>query len=275
MESLTPGSISSRDGGGTESPSRRSSPRQYLQDSDSCPSISPSPDPDSIQKTFDFSNVDTINMSEFPDLSAALQTEREFIDFMFSLPQIQKEAIEKGHGRNVDKSGTDNSEEENSQKRNPQNLKAIPIPKVEKKGPIKCSTASPRGGLEHLDNLCKMMDQLTDLREQNSKLQRRVQYLEDLKTIQDLHRELQGPIVSKPLSLRLTPLSLSDSEIRLDELTDVPISGATSEDSLIAPPLVARINKQHQKGKYRINKEFLFLFTEKIAIFVYRLESIT
>ncbi|CAL1296833.1 unnamed protein product [Larinioides sclopetarius] len=45
-------------------------------------------------------------------------------------------------------------------------------------------------GLDHLDNLCKLMEQLSELRDTNSKLQKRVQYLEDLKTLHDMHKEI-------------------------------------------------------------------------------------
>lgn len=45
-------------------------------------------------------------------------------------------------------------------------------------------------GLDHLDNLCKLMEQLGELRDANSRLQKRVQYLEDMKTLQEMHEEL-------------------------------------------------------------------------------------
>jgi len=45
-------------------------------------------------------------------------------------------------------------------------------------------------GFDHLDNLCKLMEQLGDLKEQNNKLQRRVQYLEDLRALQEMHKQL-------------------------------------------------------------------------------------
>jgi hypothetical protein len=41
-------------------------------------------------------------------------------------------------------------------------------------------------GLNHLDNLCRLMEQLSDLKDQNVVLQRRVQYLEDIKLIPPL-----------------------------------------------------------------------------------------
>lgn len=40
-------------------------------------------------------------------------------------------------------------------------------------------------GLEHLNNLCKLMEQFCELKEANSFLQRKVQYLEDMRSIHD------------------------------------------------------------------------------------------
>ena len=45
-------------------------------------------------------------------------------------------------------------------------------------------------GLDHLDHLCRLMEQLGELRDANSRLQKRVQYLEDMKTLQEMHQEL-------------------------------------------------------------------------------------
>ncbi|XP_059472303.1 uncharacterized protein LOC132194809 isoform X3 [Neocloeon triangulifer] len=50
--------------------------------------------------------------------------------------------------------------------------------------------APSKVGFDHLDNLCKLMEQLGDLKEQNNKLQRRVQYLEDLRALQEMHKQL-------------------------------------------------------------------------------------
>lgn len=54
----------------------------------------------------------------------------------------------------------------------------------------KGTRTKPKVGLDHLDNLCKLMEQLGDLKEQNHKLQRRVQYLEDMKDLHDMHKLL-------------------------------------------------------------------------------------
>ena len=46
-------------------------------------------------------------------------------------------------------------------------------------------------GFDQLDNLCKLMQQLGELRDHNGRLQKRVQYLEDMKTLQEMHHDLQ------------------------------------------------------------------------------------
>ncbi|EFX80681.1 hypothetical protein DAPPUDRAFT_318379 [Daphnia pulex] len=51
-------------------------------------------------------------------------------------------------------------------------------------------TTDTPAGLDHLDNLCKLMEQLGELRDANSRLQKRVHYLEDMKTLQEMHQEL-------------------------------------------------------------------------------------
>lgn len=72
-------------------------------------------------------------------------------------------------------------------------------------------------GLEHLDNLCRMMEQLGELREQNSRLQRRVHYLEELQTLQEMHRHLQETLQARRSGLALGPIHLSDSDLHLEE----------------------------------------------------------
>lgn len=60
--------------------------------------------------------------------------------------------------------------------------------------PSEPSDSQPKVGLDHLDNLCKLMEQLGELREQNCKLHKRVQYLEDLRALQDMHRQLKARV---------------------------------------------------------------------------------
>ncbi|XP_064457832.1 uncharacterized protein LOC135368467 isoform X2 [Ornithodoros turicata] len=85
-----------------------------------------------------------------------LQCERDFFDFVMTLPSEPKPT-------------------KPSPTRVRRESKTKPKPKV---------------GLDHLDNLCKLMEQLGDLKEQNSKLHRRVQYLEDVKNLHEMHKDI-------------------------------------------------------------------------------------
>lgn len=50
---------------------------------------------------------------------------------------------------------------------------------------------TPRPGLDHLGNLIKLVEQLKDLKEKNSKLQERTQYLKDLKKLHERKKRLK------------------------------------------------------------------------------------
>lgn len=106
-------------------------------------------------------------------ISDALQQEDEFLEYLMSLPAASSGAKEKQH----------KSQQKNVQ---PHLVRSI----SSYSGNVS-SGGGAKVGLDHLDNLCKLMEQLGDLREQNSKLQRRVQYLEDLKNLQQMHKQLQ------------------------------------------------------------------------------------
>jgi hypothetical protein len=106
-------------------------------------------------------------------ISDALQQEDEFLEYLMSLPAASTGAKEK---------------QRKSQQKpvQPQLTRSI----SSYTGNVS-SGGGAKVGLDHLDNLCKLMEQLGDLREQNSKLQKRVQYLEDLKNLQEMHKQLQ------------------------------------------------------------------------------------
>lgn len=50
-------------------------------------------------------------------------------------------------------------------------------------------SSSNKVGLDHLDNLCKLLEQLGDLKERNQKLERRVEYLEGLRMLHDMYKD--------------------------------------------------------------------------------------
>ncbi|CAG0917198.1 unnamed protein product, partial [Notodromas monacha] len=72
------------------------------------------------------------------------------------------------------------------------------------------TTYSAKMGLDHLDNLCRLMEQLTDLKDQNVVLQRRVQYLEDMKMLHYMQRELQCE--TPDASVTLEPVETANNE---------------------------------------------------------------
>lgn len=108
-------------------------------------------------------------------ISDALQQEDEFLEYLMSLPAACSGAKEKQKPQQKQQTPSQ-----------PQLMRSM----SSYSGQVS-SGGGAKIGLDHLDNLCKLMEQLGDLREQNSKLQRRVQYLEDLKNLQEMHKQLQ------------------------------------------------------------------------------------
>ncbi|KAG0427149.1 hypothetical protein HPB47_025823 [Ixodes persulcatus] len=100
--------------------------------------------------------------------SSVLECEKDFMDFLLSLPP-------------------DRGPEIKSLERTRRHSRAD---KVSFERVFPREQAKPKVGLDHLDNLCKLMEQLGDLKEQNSKLQRRVQYLEDMKDLHEVHKRI-------------------------------------------------------------------------------------
>ncbi|MPC32267.1 hypothetical protein E2C01_025575 [Portunus trituberculatus] len=239
-------------GSGRGSPLLRPSAGQRrYQDSDSCPSVSPSPDPESRHQTFDFSPPG--EPVESGGITAALQTEREFLDFMLSLPQVQKEGP--GRPSPAKKEGAPRPLQQQEGPKPVQQEAAPPLrADSEQRSPSRApatvgGVVSTKMGLDHLDNLCRMMEQLGDLREQNSRLQRRVHYLEELQALQEMHRHLQETLEARRSGLRLDSIHLSDSDPHLDDDGEGGggrMSRHGSEDSLM---LLG--HHQPDKGKAR------------------------
>ncbi|KAG8187583.1 hypothetical protein JTE90_025917 [Oedothorax gibbosus] len=100
-------------------------------------------------------------------------------------------------------------------------------------------------GLDHLDNLCKLMEQLGDLKETNVRLRRRIQYLEDIKTLQEIHKEMVG-------ERKLYSSGLSEDEVQQlkNQLQDSQESEA-SEDSPIRSTLADSLPEEQLLGLYR------------------------
>lgn len=109
-------------------------------------------------------------------LKEALKGEKEFIEYVLSLPTT--------------KSGGGSNSSKNSDARSEDNY------------PVVQSGGGGKVGLDHLDNLCKLMQQLGELKDANVKLQRKLLYLEDMKSLHEMHQELR-----QSLSMPVTPVT--------------------------------------------------------------------
>lgn len=117
----------------------------------------------------------------------AWQQEKEFLDYMF---------VSLRHGSGADENGAaESSRTRRTGQQQPSiscintTINNVDITSTTNKTLSPVKTEAP-AGLDHLDNLCKLMEQLGELRDANSRLQKRVHYLEDMKTLQEMHQEL-------------------------------------------------------------------------------------
>lgn len=95
-----------------------------------------------------------ISTTESQRISKAIEEEDAFLDYIMSLPAMSTDKVEAFNKKNA---------------------------------VLKRSTSEFVGGLEHLDNLYKLMEHLGQLRQQNTKLQRRVKYLENIANEENHH----------------------------------------------------------------------------------------
>lgn len=121
-------------------------------------------------------------------ISDVLQVEKDFMEYVMSFPL---------NVSNVP----------------PQLLPASPVANTKKPS----ADSNPKVGLDHLDNLCKLMEQLSDLKEANIKLKRRVQYLEDIKTLHEIHKEMVGE--RKLYSSGLSEDEVQQLKLKIDEVS--------------------------------------------------------
>lgn len=149
-----------------------------------------SPNINSLDQPFPFNIPEDQSISSVSDV---FQVEKDFMDFVRSFPHNA-----------------------------PTEMQQQP---VQVKKPQSDSNA--KVGLDHLDNLCKLMEQLSDLKETNVRLRRRIQYLEDIKTLQEIHKEMVGE--RKLYSSGLSEDEVQQLKIQLQESQD----SEASEDSHI------------------------------------------
>ncbi|GFR10222.1 uncharacterized protein TNCT_602121 [Trichonephila clavata] len=150
-------------------------------------------------------------------ISDVLQVEKDFMDFVRSFPHNVSSVPSEHHP--------------------PATSASVKKPQ---------SDSNAKVGLDHLDNLCKLMEQLSDLKETNVKLRRRIQYLEDIKTLQEIHKEMTD-------ERKLCSSGLSEDEIQQlknkacdsEESEQSKESIAGNEDMLEVP------SSEHLLGLYR------------------------
>lgn len=186
----------------------------------------------------------------------AWQQEKEFLDYMFvSL-----------HGGG---SGGDESESGRT-RRSGQASCGGSTATVSNKSPVK--TEAP-AGLDHLDNLCKLMEQLGELRDANSRLQKRVQYLEDMKTLQEMHQELDLFVSSDSATTTSMHKTEAGPDRSLDSLDSGEILQQTSELGLTEQTKTGHhndSNRSSNKPKIKSNHHMKF---KKPTLLKYRERS--
>ncbi|GIY25349.1 uncharacterized protein CDAR_60971 [Caerostris darwini] len=168
------------------------------------------------EQAFPFSIPEDPDQS-LSSISDVLQVEKDFMDFVRSFPH---------------------------------NVTGIPTevqPPVNSSAKKSQSDSNAKVGLDHLDNLCKLMEQLSDLKETNVKLRRRIQYLEDIKTLQEIHKEMTD-------ERKLCSSGLSEDEIQhlknksheSEESEPSKDSNEGNEDDTLEVP-----SPEHLLGLYR------------------------
>ena len=116
------------------------------------------------------------------------------------------------------------------------------------KSPVRTEFAP--AGLDHLDNLCKLMEQLGELKDANSRLQKRVQYLEDMKTLQEMHQELDAQLTDSASS----PLLDCKTGGTLEPSADRSIDSLDSGEILCGPVTANSAGQDSASGNKKSNK---------------------
>ncbi|KAG1659562.1 hypothetical protein GQR58_022512 [Nymphon striatum] len=94
-----------------------------------------------------------------------VESQRDFIKYVMSLPTDSTPTVCDPQPENI--------------------VTATAIATVQPSPPAK---GSNKVGLDHLDNLCRLLEQLGDLKEKNQSLQKRVEYLEGLRMLHDMYK---------------------------------------------------------------------------------------
>lgn len=143
-------------------------------------------------------------------LKDALKNEKDFMEYVLSLP-VDNDNHDNCWHKNLPSNRVDKSNANNDLHLSHDSM-ASSSNQFDEQLP---DDANSVGGFEHLDNLCKLMTQLGELRESNSKLQRKVQYLEETKRSQGIENHINfleaSSTVASSSSSSSSPNQLSPS----------------------------------------------------------------
>lgn len=161
-------------------------------------------------------------------LKEALKSQEDFIDYVMSLPAT------------TETNSNDNLKYVNDE--SDQNRNKI----IETSGYASGATSGVGGvggvGLEHLDNLCRIMQQLGDLKLANNRLNKKVHHLKDMKTLQLQHHQMKQSL-NAPLTQETASRNMRLSSELLSSKS--PNSGMTMSST----------SKENVNNKYKMKKE--------------------
>lgn len=182
-------------------------------------------------------------------LGDALKSEKDFMEYVLSLP-VENDLPE---GKNLPA----NREERGNQ--NNGNLLKDSTASSSNKFNEEPDALNSTGGFEHLDNLCKLMTQLGELREANSKLQRKVQYLEEVKRNQTTDNLLYGNASNDPgePSASSSPCQLNPLNYALESLESAGFSKPLAKSktvSVIKSPFNTQVYPSSQYVSKSVSK---------------------
>ncbi|XP_059350540.1 uncharacterized protein LOC130693334 isoform X2 [Daphnia carinata] len=179
----------------------------------------------------------------------AWQQEKEFLDYMF---------VSLRHGSGGDENGAAESSRIRRTGQQQQASSISCITTTANNTDISSTTnknlspVKPEAGLDHLDNLCKLMEQLGELRDANTRLQKRVHYLEDMKTLQEMHQELDlfvGSDSTASTSMHKADAGADRSLDSLDSSETLPITQAELLGSIHTADKSTNNSSDHPSGR--------------------------
>lgn len=200
--------VSDQNVASSSSNSNRSRSKDGTQRSRNIRLPTPPPDPTSINNDNSHSSQQNVNEPSTPqiDFDDAMNKESELLEYILSLSSQKSPTTSEGDGKQ---------------------------PPLLRTNSLFSQVIAADEAFDHLDKLYKLMEQLLNLREQNSKLQKRVRDLEHLKKLQDMN-----------LKINFNP----DDKIILQDLEADPGYAESLLDNILA---AGRNASQKRNSKYK------------------------